>query len=86
MGTPPKEIGLYDVKKVVIAHAGVILAVIVVSAGIVSAWAVEHHQTSVNTKKISEIDGAMRADRDILIGIKKDVEWIKETLTTRTDG
>ena len=64
-----------------IPDAGAIAAILVLSVGIVSAGAIAHHQTSVNTEKITEIETAQSADHDILVRIESDVGWIKDALS-----
>ena len=59
---------------------GVILSLIVMIGSVGATFGITQHQIGKHEEKLAEIDREYQKDHDLLLQIKRDVHWIRESL------
>tara|TARA_Y100001938_G_C8080658_1_gene428842 strand:+ start:1246 stop:1470 length:225 start_codon:yes stop_codon:yes gene_type:complete len=59
---------------------GVVLSIVVMIASVGATFGITQHQIGKHEERIAEIDREYQKDHDLLLQIKRDVHWIRESL------
>ena len=60
--------------------AGVILSIVVMIASVGATFGITQHQISKHEERLEDMDREYQRDHDLLLQIKRDVHWIRESL------
>ena len=60
--------------------AGVILSIVVMIASVGATFGITQHQISKHEQRLEDMDREYQRDHDLLLQIKRDVHWIRESL------
>ena len=60
--------------------AGVILSIVVMIASVGATFGITQHQISKHEQRLEDMDKEYQRDHDLLLQIKRDVHWIRESL------
>tara|TARA_R100000664_G_C2710363_1_gene107415 strand:+ start:290 stop:514 length:225 start_codon:yes stop_codon:yes gene_type:complete len=59
---------------------GVILSIIVMIATVGATFGITQHQITQHEERLQDMDDEYQRDHDLLLQIKRDVHWIRESL------
>tara|TARA_Y100001938_G_C7986666_1_gene377259 strand:+ start:453 stop:677 length:225 start_codon:yes stop_codon:yes gene_type:complete len=63
--------------------AGVILSIVVMIASVGATFGITQHQISKHEQRLQDMDKEYQRDHDLLLQIKRDVHWIRESLESK---
>ena len=63
--------------------AGVILSIVVMIASVGATFGITQHQISKHEQKLQDMDKEYQRDHDLLLQIKRDVHWIRESIESK---
>jgi len=63
--------------------AGVILSIVIMIASVGATFGITQHQISKHEQKLEDMDKEYQRDHDLLLQIKRDVHWIRESLESK---
>jgi len=63
---------------------GVILSVVILIAGVGATFGITQHQLDKHEDILEEMDNQYQKDHDILLEIKRDVHWMRESLESKS--
>ena len=63
--------------------AGVILSIVVMIASVGATFGITQHQISQHEQRLQDMDREYQRDHDLLLQIKRDVHWIRESLESK---
>jgi len=63
--------------------AGVILSIVIMIASVGATFGITQHQITRHEERLAEIDREYQKDHDLLLQIKRDVHWIRESLESK---
>jgi hypothetical protein len=59
---------------------GVILSIVIMTASVGATFGITQHQLTKHEEQLGDIDREYQKDHDLLLQIKRDVHWIRESL------
>ena len=59
---------------------GVILSIVVMIATVGATFGITQHQITQHEERLQDMDDEYQRDHDLLLQIKRDVHWIRESL------
>jgi hypothetical protein len=59
---------------------GVMLSIVVMIATVGATFGITQHQITQHEEKLQDMDDEYQRDHDLLLQIKRDVHWIRESL------
>jgi len=60
--------------------AAVILSIVIIIASVGATFGITQHQIDKHEERLADIDREYQKDHDLLLQIKRDVHWIRESL------
>mgnify|MGYP001429307432 FL=1 len=63
--------------------AGVILSIVIMIASVGATFGITQHQITQHEERLQDMDEEYQRDHDLLLQIKRDVHWIRESLESR---
>ena len=63
---------------------GVILSVVILIADVGATFGITQHQLDKHEDILEEMDNQYQKDHDILLEIKRDVHWMRESLESKS--
>tara|TARA_Y100001938_G_C8067870_1_gene421349 strand:- start:1640 stop:1864 length:225 start_codon:yes stop_codon:yes gene_type:complete len=63
--------------------AGVILSIVIMIASVGATFGITQHQITQHEKRLQDMDDEYQRDHDLLLQIKRDVHWIRESLESK---
>tara|TARA_Y100001937_G_scaffold92788_1_gene125646 strand:+ start:227 stop:451 length:225 start_codon:yes stop_codon:yes gene_type:complete len=62
---------------------GVILSIVVMIATVGATFGITQHQITQHEERLQDMDDEYQRDHDLLLQIKRDVHWIRESLESK---
>ena len=63
--------------------AGGILSIVIMIASVGATFGITQHQITQHEKRLQDMDDEYQRDHDLLLQIKRDVHWIRESLESK---
>ena len=63
--------------------AGVILSIVIMIASVGATFGITQHQITQHEERLQDMDDEYQRDHDLLLQIKRDVHWIRESLESK---
>ena len=63
--------------------AGLILSIIIIIASVGATFGITQHQIDNHEDRLNDMDKEYQRDHDLLLQIKRDVHWIRESLESK---